>query len=65
MLTVEENGRTGERLMEKNLSELIVSATAMLLDRAPVERDLIYILAKLDDEERAAIIFAYENLKEE
>lgn len=41
-----------------------MDARNMLLDREQIERDLIYFIAKLDDEERAAIIFAYDLLKE-
>ncbi len=44
---------------------LIQEATAMLLDRSEPERDLIYYLATMTDEERAAIAFAYRNLKDE
>ena len=34
----------------------------MLIDRSKEEANLIYHVAKLDDEERAAIILAYQNI---
>lgn len=40
--------------------DLISQATQMLLDRPKIEQDLIYFISKLDNEERAAIILAYE-----
>ena len=46
------------------LFDLICEAKGMLLDREPLERDLIYAIAKLDQEERAAIILAYQCLLE-
>ncbi len=46
------------------MMELIREAQEMLIDRRREERDLIYAIAKLDSEERAAIILAYEFLIE-
>lgn len=51
--------------MENGIFQLIQSATEMLKDRSKQERDLIYAIAKLDDEERAAIILAYQNFVED
>lgn len=45
--------------------ELIREAEAMLLDRIPQERDLIYAIAKLDPEARSAIVVAYEFILQE
>ena len=49
---------------QKNTSlfQLFYEAAEMLLDRSKEERDLIYFVANLDDEERAAIKFAYQNI---
>ncbi len=44
----------------ESLIDLIKQATAMLTDRSKQEQDLIYAIAKLDNEARAAIIIAYE-----
>lgn len=41
---------------------LLKEAEEMLLDRSREEADLIYYVCMLDDECRAAIIFAYKNL---
>ena len=46
----------------QSLFELIQDATQMLLDRSKEERDLIYAVAILDDEARAALILAYGNI---
>ncbi len=51
--------------MTTNLFTLIEEATQLLLDRQPIERDLIYYVAILTDEERAAIAFAYRSLKDD
>ncbi len=48
-----------------SLPQLIQEATQMLLDRPQIERNLIYCIACLTNEERAAIIFAYELLTSE
>jgi hypothetical protein len=45
--------------------DLIEQAKEMLLDREEIERDLIYEVAKLDSEEKSAIILAYNILKSE
>jgi len=47
---------------QESLFELIQQATAMLQDRTRVEADLIYYVAKMHDEERTAIILAYQGL---
>mgnify|MGYP003390326874 FL=1 len=47
-------------MKEESFGDLLKSAQAMLWDRHPQERALIYAIAKLDPEERAAIIIAYE-----
>lgn len=44
--------------------ELIEEARQMLMDRSKEEADLIYYIAKLDNEERAAIILAYQMLRD-
>lgn len=51
--------------MDESLIDLIEQATEMLLDRPQEERNLIYAIARLDDDLRAAIILAYQNLKDE
>lgn len=47
----------------QSLIELIKEATQMLLDRPEIEQDLIYSVCCLIDEERAAIILAYRNIR--
>lgn len=42
--------------------DLLRDAHQMLSDRSRQEADLIYYIAKLDNEERSAIILAYQNL---
>ena len=44
---------------------LIREAREMLLDRHPEERELIYAIAILEEEERSAIIIAYKDLSKE
>lgn len=51
--------------MENSFLELLTSATQMLLDHHEKERELIYAIACLDNEERAAIIMAYRNINVE
>jgi len=46
-------------------TELIDEAQEMLLDQSRPVQDLIYFIAKLDNEERAAICLAYRILYEE
>lgn len=48
---------------EESLFDLIDQARQMLLDRPEIEQDLIYYVAKLNDEERAAIILAYQSFR--
>lgn len=48
----------------ETLFDLIGEAKEMLLDRSPQEMELIYAIAKLDSDERAAIIVAYKTIKE-
>ena len=48
-----------------SLFDLIHEAKEMLLDRIPIERELIYSIASLTDEERSAIVLAYQFLQEE
>lgn len=48
--------------MKETLLDLILQGEQMLLDRSKPEQDLIYFVAKLDCEERAAIVLAYQNL---
>ena len=45
--------------------ELINHAVEMLKARPKIEQDLIYAIAKLPDELRAAIILAYQNIHTE
>ncbi len=47
---------------QESFTDLISQAAHMLADRTKAERDLIYYIAKMDDEEKAAIIIAYENI---
>jgi len=47
------------------MRELIKEATAMLMDKPHLERELIYYMAKMPEEERAAIVIAYQLLREE
>ena len=49
----------------QSFTELIKDAQEMLLDRQRPEADLIYSIAKLDNEARGAIVVAYELLFEE
>lgn len=51
-----------KQLKQESLIELIRQATGMLLDRSKPEQDLIYHIAKLDNECKASIIIAYEFL---
>jgi hypothetical protein len=48
-----------------SLFQLIKEATGMLMDRQEIEQDLIYYICKLTDEERTAIILAYQNIRSE
>jgi hypothetical protein len=48
--------------MDENLEELIESATSLLLDRVPLERQLIYEVALLSPQERTAIVIAYAKI---
>lgn len=48
--------------MTESFTQLIKEAHEMLLDRPKQEADLIYAIALLDNEEKAAIILAYKNL---
>lgn len=52
-------------MKQEGLFTLISEAREMLLDRSKEERDLIYYIAKMDSEERAAIIMAYQTLKDD
>lgn len=45
---------------EQPLSELIQEAVQMYQDRSKQEADLIYYVAKMHDEDRIALILAYE-----
>ncbi len=47
---------------QESFFDLIQQAHAMLEDRPKPERDLIYIMAKLDPDLRAAIILAYQGM---
>jgi len=47
---------------QESLIDLIQQATYMLMDRPKKEQALIYYISKLDSEERAAIILAYQGL---
>ena len=47
---------------EETLFDLIDQAMQMYLDRSKQERDLIYAIAKLDDDARSALILAYQAL---
>ena len=50
---------------QTDMFHLIHEATEMLLDRSEPERELIYYIAKMEPDLRAAIILAYQNLKDE
>ena len=47
---------------KESILDLIEQATLMLQDRSRPEADLIYYIARMDDETRCAIILAYQNL---
>lgn len=47
------------------LMDLIQQAKAMLLDRSKEEQDLIFYVAKLEDDLRTAIIIAYRGIYDE
>lgn len=49
-------------MKEESLFELIQQAHDMLQDRSKLEQDLIYHIAKIDPDLRAAIILAYQGL---
>lgn len=51
--------------MKESLFDLVVQATQMLNDRSKPEQDLIYFVAKLDSDLRAAIILAYQGMYDE
>lgn len=51
-----------DNAMEEGMFDIIDQAKQMLLDRHQVERDLIYAIAKLSDEDRMGIIIAYQLL---
>lgn len=46
----------------ESLFDLIVQAQALLLDRSREEAELIYYIAKMEPDLRAAIIIAYDEL---
>jgi len=50
---------------EQPLSELIQEAMQLYQDRSKQEADLIYYVAKMHDEDRTALIFAYDLLFKE
>ncbi len=47
---------------EPSLTELIQEAVQMYRDRSKKEADLIYYVAKMHDEDRIALILAYDLL---
>jgi hypothetical protein len=47
---------------QESLWDLVGEAKQMLLERPKPEQDLIYAIAKLDDQERTGIILAYQGL---
>lgn len=49
----------------ESMLDLIREAYDMLKDRSEQEASLIYHVAKLDNEERSAIILAYQNIQQE
>ena len=49
-------------MIQDSFIELLKEATAMLLDRPKPEQDLIYYIARMESDLRAAIILAYQNL---
>jgi len=49
----------------ESFAELIQQAGNMLMDRSRAEADLIYSISKLEDDARAAIILAYQNIFQE
>lgn len=51
--------------MAKSIVDLIKEATEMYLDREQSERDLIFHVAKMSNDERLALILAYQSLKNE
>jgi len=48
---------------QDSLFDLIRQAQEMYLERSQAERDLIYHVAKLDNESRSALILAYDFLR--
>lgn len=54
-----------EKIKEESFFDLVAQAKAMLLDRHPAERELIYYVAKLENDLHQAIILAYQSLKED
>jgi hypothetical protein len=49
-------------MKDQTLKDLIEDAAYMLADRVAEERELIYYIAKMDNESRAAIVIAYEHI---
>ncbi len=47
---------------QETFFDLITQAAEMLMDRSKAEQDLIYHIAMMEGETRAAIILAYQNL---
>lgn len=56
--------RKDKESFHESLIDLIKQATDMLQDRHRCEADLIYYIAKLDNETRTAIVLAYQMLYE-
>lgn len=52
-------------MKKQNLFDLAKEAREMLLDRSKQEQDLIYLICKMDSELRAAIMLAYQGMKNE
>ena len=51
--------------MTKSIVDLTKEAREMYLDREQSERDLIFYVAKMSDEEHLALILAYQNIMNE
>lgn len=50
-------------MANESLSMLIQEAVAMLRDRSKEEAALIYYVAKMDNEDRSAIVIGYQLMK--
>ena len=49
-------------MKQESFFDLVDQAKAMLLDRPVIEQQLIYTIAKMEDELRSAIVLAYQDI---